>query len=127
MRELLNNRARKVESVPYEIEEVSYPEMGKRFWCPECGATTQYPIPVEPLYFLDEVYKLVPFPTLAAARRYLQRNADLYEPLYIRVHAANGTKGGGARVKRVLLASDVRRLRNDRLSRGIGSYAKGRN
>lgn len=99
------------EPMPY-----SGPVIGQMFWCPECGNMARYSIPVEPVYFLDEVYKLVPFPSLIAAKRYLDRRKEEYPPQYLKVRAKTGYKSaGGARYKRVLSASEIRRLRNERV------------
>lgn len=90
--------------------------IGELFWCPICGSMARYPMPVEPTYFLDEVYKLVPFPSLRAAKAYLDRRKEEYPPQYVKVRARTGyKKAGGARYKRVLSASDIRKLRNERV------------
>lgn len=119
-----NNRIEKEKTKVYEynmIDTDGLPRIGQSFWCPYCGNTASYPIPVEPMYFLDEVYKLIPFPTAKAARVWLLRHRDEYEPTYVRVMAAPGHgKAGGSRLKRVLSASEIRRLRNERVIRDYG-------
>jgi hypothetical protein len=79
------------------------------FWCPHCGKDAAYPVPVEPLYFLADVYKLIPFSTFESAKKFLWRRRKDFPPQYIRV------EGGRARYKRVLTARDVQKLRAERL------------
>jgi hypothetical protein len=66
---------------------------------------------------LQDIYKLGPFPTLGAARIWLLRRKRDYPPRYTKVRGMRGVgpKGGGPRYRRVLTASEVRRIRSERV------------
>lgn len=86
------------------------------YYCSHCGQHTSYPVPIEPLYFMDDIYKLIPFPTLSSLKMFLSKHKGQFPPKYVTIYRLPGT--GGNRYKRVLTASDVRKLREVRIYRG---------
>lgn len=104
------------------VEQLDEPELvtgnlRNAFYCYHCGSEVPYPIPVEPLYFIQDFYKMIPFPSIDACLKWLQRHAEHFPKRYLKVYRQGRS---GYRYRRVLTASEVRKLREQRLAKLLG-------